>query len=359
MPVVVAPLWVRYHPYVTRARASLFALVLIGTAASSAISTGCHTPTVQEAEQKGDVAFLDEASSGDAVAALGRLADTNPAARAALAKRADSDVNVYLAAWAAALRGAPWGGEMLRQGLADPARAGLAASALPRRDIRVAPFVTDLEQSMVRLSSSLQGSVIAAVLSSIGPGAHAAVERRLVDPHTRGAMCQGLSSPDASGDAKSTLLAVPSEARDNPSCVATVTALAKTDEVVLGWLATAAEPGLLSVAAKGDLPCPRLTIVWQRALAERPKETYGALAVPLSFALKRCAHELDPALSALLFQAPAARACIVQAIDPIGAETTELRETCKTLPVATRGGDNRTRERAQDTIENACKNVRQ
>ncbi len=358
MHVVVPPLWVRYHPRVTRARALLFTLVLIGTV-SAAISTGCHAPTVQEAEQKGDVAFLDEASSGDAVAALGRLADTNPAARAALAKRAESDMNVYLAAWAATLRGAPWGAEMLRQGLADPARAGLAASALPRRDIRVAPFVTDLEQSMVRLSSSLQGAVIAAVLSSIGPSAHAAVERRLVDPHTRGAMCQGLSSPDASGDAKSTLLAVPSEARDNASCVSTVTALAKTDEVVLGWLATAAEPGLLSVAAKGDLPCPRLTTVWQRALAERPKETYGALAVPLSFALKRCAHELDPALSALLFQAPAARACIVQAIDPIGAETTELKETCKTLPLATRGGDNRTRERAQDTIENACKNVRQ
>jgi hypothetical protein len=212
---------------------------------------------------------------------------------------------------------------------------------------------------MVRLSSSLQGAVIASVLASIGPGAHAAVERRLIDPHTRGAMCQGLSSPDASGDAKSTLLAVPSDARDNPSCVATVTTLAKTDEVVLGWLAIGAEPGLLSVAAKGDLACPRLTTVWQRALSERPRETYGALAVPLSFALKRCAHELDTVLSTLLYSAPAARACIVQAIDPIGAETTELKETCKTLPVATRGGDNRTRERAQDTIDNACRNVRQ
>jgi hypothetical protein len=287
------------------------------------------------------------------------MADTNPTARNALGKRADSDVNVYLAAWAATLRNAPWGGEMLRQGLADPARAGIAASALPRRDIRVAPFVGDLEQAMVRLSSSLQGAVIGAVLASIGPGAHAAVERRLLDANTRGAMCQGLSSPDASGDAKSTLLAVPADARDNQSCVATVTTLAKTDEVVLGWLATGAEPGLLSVAAKGDLPCPRLTTVWQRALAERPRETYGALAMPLSFALKRCAHELDPVLSTLLFQAPAARACIVQAIDPVGAETTELKETCKTLPVATRGGDGRTRERAQDTIENACKNVRQ
>lgn len=343
-----------------RARAPFFSLVLTASLAVPAVVLGaCHTPTIQEAEQKGDVAFLAEAGTGDAIAALGRLADNAPAARAALDKRADSDVNVYLAAWSATLRNAAWGAEMLRQGLADPARAGMAASALPRRDIRVAPFVTDLEQSMSRLSASLQGSVIAAVLASIGPGAHNAVERRLIDPHTRGAMCQGISSPDASGDAKSTLLAVPSDARDNASCVATVTTLAKTDEVVLGWLATGAEPGLLSTAAKGDLPCPRLTTVWQRALAERPKETYGALAVPLSFALKRCAHELDPVLSTLLFQAPAARACIVQAIDPVGSETTELKETCRTLPVATRGGDNRTRERAKDTIDNACKNVRQ
>ncbi len=356
MPVVAVPLF-GYHRIVPRARATFFALFLFTSAAP--LAAGCHAPTVQEAEQKGDVAFLDDAAGPDSVAALGRLADSNPAARSALSKRADSDVNVYLAAWSATLRNAPWGGEMIRQGLADPARAGMAASALPRRDIRVAPFVSDLEQAMVRLSSSLQGAVIAAVLASIGPGAHPAVERRLIDPHTRGAMCQGISSADASGDAKSTLLAVPSEARDNASCVATVTTLAKTDEVVLGWLATGAEPGLLSVAAKGDLPCPRLTTVWQRALAERPKDTYGALAVPLSFALKRCAHELDPVLSTLLFQAPAARACIVQAIDPSGAETTELKETCKTLPVATRGGDNRTRERAQDTIENACRNVRQ
>jgi hypothetical protein len=301
--------------------------------------------------------MLEQAGTADAVAALGRLADKDESARAALDRRADTDINVFIAAWAAVLRNAPWGADFLRKGLADPARASLAAQAFPRRDTRVAPFTNDLDQAVVRLSSSLQGAVVASVLASIGPAAHASVEKRLIDPKTRGVMCEGIASPDASGDAKSTLLAVPVEARDNQACVNAVSSLAKTDDVVLGWVATGAEPGLLTVAGKGDLPCPRLAEAWRRALTERPHETFPALSVPLSFALSRCSRDLDPVLAGLINQAPASRACIVQAIDPYGAGSSDLKETCKVLPLAVRTGDGRTHDRANEILSHACKNI--
>jgi hypothetical protein len=66
---------------------------------------------------------------------------------------------------------------------------------------------------------------------------------------------------------------------------------------------------------------------------------------------------LDPVLAGLINQAPAARACIVQAIDPYGVGSSDLKETCKALPLAVRTGDARTHDRANETLTHACKNI--
>ena len=319
----------------------------------------CKPKSVTEAEATHDIAWLAEDTSPQSVAALGRLADADPKALAALEKRALLDVNAYIAAWEAVTRKAPWGTTFLKTALADPTRADTAATALPRRDPRLVPFVPDLEGAVVRLSAGRRGSVVAGVLASIGPAAHAHVERRLIDPKTRGAMCDGIALPEASGDAKSLILAVPPEGRDHASCVDFVLTMASTENVVLDWLALSAEPGLLTATAKSTLPCARLGVVWAKGLVERAPETHSALTVPLQISLRRCAAALDPIVADLLLKAPRARGCIMQAIEPYGGELTDLRLTCKAL----RGGwvsgeSNRIRERADDALAHGCKFVK-
>lgn len=329
-------------------------LLLLGAAAAA-----CRTKTVGEAEAKRDVAWLAGDRSPQATAALGRLADGDPRAITALEKRSSIDVNAYIAAWEAVTRSAAWGTSFLRTALADPTRSDVAATALPRRDPRLIPFGPDLEGAVVRLSAGHRGSVVAGVLASIGPTAHAQVERRLLDPKTRGAMCDGIALPEASGDAKSLMLAVPPEGRDHASCVDLVLTMAATESVVLDWLALSAEPGLITATAKSTLPCARLSVVWAKGLVERPPETHAALTVPLELSLRRCASTLDPVLAELLEKAPRSRACIMQAIDPYSGELTDLRLTCRAL----RGGwvaseSLRIRERAQDALAHGCQFVR-
>jgi hypothetical protein len=316
---------------------------------------GCKSRSTSEAEAKRDVPWLGEQGTPEAVAALGRLADTEPRALAALEARAGSDVNTYIAAWGAVLRNAAWGATFIRAGLGDPARAEMTASALPRRDARMTPFVPDLEASIVRLAAGRGGSLVAGVLSSIGPPAHAAIERRLIDPKTRGAMCDGISVPEASGDSKSLVLAVPADARDHSSCVGLVLEMAATEDVVLGWLATGAEPGLLNAAAKSTLACPRVATIWRKGLIERPAEAQTALAVPLQRSLARCASALDPVLGELLAKAPRARTTIVMAIDPFGGDLQSLPRTCTALKEGYANNESpRVRERARDAIAHGC-----
>lgn len=303
---------------------------LLASAFSLAI-LACDPKNATEAESRKDVAWLASNPTGEGVAALGRLADTDPRAVAALEARASRDVNVYIAAWAAVTRNAAWGTKFLKDGLADPGRAELAASALPRSDARLVPFIADLEGAVLRLSAGTRSNVIAGVLASIGPAAHAAVEHRLVDAKTRGAMCDAIRLPEASGDAKSVLLAVPATARDNPSCVSAVVEMAATEDVVLDWVATGAEPGLLGAAATGSLPCARLALVWKKALASRPSDAQPALAVPLQRSLIRCSVQLDPVLGDLLTNEPKSRAAIVQSIDPWGTELASMKLTCAAL----------------------------
>ena len=275
------------------------ALLLVVVGASLGLASGaCKPKTAGEAEAKHDVAWLADDASAQSVAALGRLADKDPAAVAALEKRAQLDVNAYIAAWEAVTRSAPWGTTFLKTALSDPTRADVAATALPRRDPRLIPFVPDLEGAVVRLSAGRRGSVVAGVLASIGPAAHAHVERRLVDAKTRGAMCDGVALPEASGDAKSLVLSVPPEARDHASCVDFVLTMASTENVVLDWLALSAEPGLITATAKSNLPCARLGLVWSKGLVERSRaadaacRNGGCLAEE---ALQQSAHVRDHA----------------------------------------------------------------
>ena len=318
---------------------------------------GCRPSTIAEAERKGDVAWLDENGTPDAVAALGRLADTNAKAVAALETRSTFDASAWRAAWDAVVRGAPWGTRMLRDGLADPKRAELAAGAVARHDARLAQFTGDLEQALVRLSATLQNFNVSSALASIGPPAHQAIERRLVDASTRPAMCRGIASKDGEPDARAVLVAVPESARDAPSCVTAVVSIAADDDPMLGWLGEKAETGMLGAAGKEEtLPCARLHVAWTKALAARPAATYTALTVPLGYAIKRCPAEMDGVLADAIAHMPATHAFVVEAIDPFDGYGKALHATCAALPMVAAGRDGAViRERASDALLHACR----
>lgn len=315
----------------------------------------CGPRTVGEAERRRDIRWLTANTSGDATAALGRLADTEPKAQAALEARPPQDLDVYIAAWAAVTRNAGWGSSLIRAALADPARAEIASSALPRKDVHLVPFIADLENAMLKMSTGTRGRLIAGVLASIGPPAHAAVEHRLVDSKTRGLMCDGIGMPEASSDAKAILLAVSAEARDAPSCVTAVVDIARTEDPVLDWIASTGEPGLLGIAAKSTLPCPRVATMWNKALATRGVDAQAAMTVPLERSIERCATELDPILAGLLTKAPRARPTIIQAIDPYGTGLANMKETCGAFRRGYANGENAlARERVHDALRRGC-----
>lgn len=315
----------------------------------------CDPKNAVDAEARKDIAWLTANPTGDSIAALGRLADTNESAVKALEARAENDLNTHIAAWSAVTRNAPWGTTFVKNSLANPTRADMASSALPRKDARLTPFIPDLDAAVVRLSAGKRGVAMAGLLASLGTPAHAVVERRLLDPKTRSAMCDGINLPDASGDAKSTLLAVPAEARDNPSCVRAVIEMSATEPVVRDWLATGAEPGLLGVAATSTLPCEPLTQVWRKALAERPVESQAALTVPLQRSISRCLTTLDPAMAELLAKTPRSRSPIVNAIDPFGTELANLKETCGALKKGYANSESPgVRERANQALARGC-----
>jgi len=320
--------------------------------------SSCRPATIAEAEAKHDIRWLDENGTPDAIAAIGRLADADEKAVAALDARSSFDPQSFVAAWAAVSRGAPWGAAAIKRGLADPKRSDLAASALGRGDPRLVPFVGDLDAALVRLSASAQNLNVASALASVGPAAQDSMQRRLADAATRGAMCRGIASKASSSEARRVLLAVPEAARDAPSCVDAVVRVAADDEAALVWLATRGEPGLLGAAgSSGAFPCTRLHVVWTKALTSRPPETYPALTVPLGYAVKRCAAELDGVLADAIVHLPATREVVIQAIDPFGAYGGALQATCAALPAVAAGRRDSAivRERAEDALNQACK----
>jgi hypothetical protein len=335
-------------------------LALAGTLTFLAL-TACAPKNVTEAQEKGNIAWLDANGSPEAISALGLMADNNAHALDVLGARAGYDVNAYIAAWSATEREAPWGPAMLRSGLADPLRAETAAAAMVRKDGHLTLFVPDLESALMRIAASANSVAIASVLASAGPAATAAVARRLEDSATRGAMCRGIGSPDASADARRVLMTVPATSRDHASCIEAALKMAAENDAALDWLATKAEPGLLSAAGRSEeFPCPRIKSLWTSAFASRPFAAHATLTVPLMNAVARCGPQMDPVLADALGRWPVTHTLIATAIDPYGAETASLKATCTALhAVASNTSDSAlVRGRASDALTHGCRGNR-
>jgi hypothetical protein len=320
------------------------------------LSVACRPTTIAEAETRGDIPWLDQNGTPDAMAALGRLSDRDPKALLALEAHSSFDVQPFKAAWAAVVRGAPWGATMLRAALADPKRADAAASGMGKHEPQLRPFLGDLESALLRLSASTQNVNVAGTLASVGPPARAVIARRLADPTTRGAMCRGIAIFGGDADARNALIEAPLTSRDDPACVDAVVRVSADDDAALTWLAERGEPGLLGAAGKsGVLPCARLHFAWVKAFAERPTDVYAALGVPLGYAVKRCAAEMDGVLADAIVHSPGAHGVVMQAVDPFGSYSEALHATCAALPIIVGGKDSAVvRERASDALHHAC-----
>ncbi len=317
----------------------------------------CKPRSVAEAESQKNVAWLDETGDQDSIAALGRLADKDKGALGALERRAMSDVNVYIAAWQASVRNAPWGDDLLRAALHDPSRASVAAQAFPRKDPHVVHFVRELEDAVISLATAKDGGLVAGVLASAGKGSEEAIDHRLADGKTRGIMCQGISSPTAAAEARSRLLEGPATYRDHPSCTTALLTLAEKDDTILVWLGKKGEPGLLTAVAKGTLPCPRVARLWQEALPAREAAQRSALTVPLAKSIERCASDLDAPLAESLAGDKEGRATILLALDPVSAQRDRLPRTCSQLRTVAKTkavGERDLIGRADDLAQNAC-----
>jgi hypothetical protein len=138
--------------------------------------------------------------------------------------------------------------------------------------------------------------------------------------------------------------------------VEAVLKLAIDNDAALEWLATLAEPGLLSAAGShNEFPCARLKPLWATALATRPPAGHTTLTVPLRSSVARCAAALDPVLSEGLLHDPAAYDLIVSGIDAYGSETQDLKLTCATLRAsAGTRGTSITRGRALEALHKGC-----
>lgn len=319
---------------------------------------GCKTKDVHDAEAHGDVAFLESNEAPESTAALGRLADTSPRALAALEGRAKrADVNAFIAAWQGETRGASWSGAIFHEGLADPARAVVAQSALPRKDARVAALLPDLEAAFAKLPPS-DAARVGALVVSLGAPAKPAVVRALERDSTRAAMCGALASPDASAEALDAFRKVPKEKRDDAACATLAAGRAESDDTMAAWLGADAEAGLLASASRrGTLSCPRAAIVWEKALLGRSHEDHAPLSSELAATTARCAEAMDPVLAKAIALTDEPRTWVVAAIDPQDRVLERLPLLCNGAKAAANGGPGtsvRTRERARDMVARGC-----
>ena len=262
----------------SRIRTALRRSVLhaLGCVIAVGLLLGCRPTTIAEEERRSDDPWLDQNGTPNAVEALGRLADDNAKALAAIRTRSSFDVQAFKAAWTAVLRRAPGGTSLLHDGLTDPRLLDLPRARDGPCQIRKSSAFADLEAALVRLSASTQNFNVSSVLASAGPAAHDAIERRLEDASTRGAMCRGIASKGAAPGAHKVLLGAPEAARDSPTCVLAVVGIAVDDDAVLAWLAERGEPGMLGAASKEEtLPCARLHVAWTRALTSRDRNLYS------------------------------------------------------------------------------------
>jgi len=314
------------------------------------------TTTVAEAEKKGDVEWLVANGSPEAVQVLGRLADTNPRAVEALRERPKTDIGVPIAAWHGHGRGQKWATDLMKEGLLDPARAETFASAMIRGNPRVLDFLPDLEESLVRSSASGRGSAVSGTIASLGKSAEEAVQRRLADGRSRGAMCRGLASTEADPRLRELLFKLGPAARDETSCIDMVVGIAEKDDAAFKWLVKEGEPGLLNAASKPTgFMCDKIGALWTGVLEVRSPKEYAAFSVPLSEAIKRCPNFLDTTLSQLLRKRPESHAFVVAAVDPYGGALAMMRFTCAQLGViAQQHAHPLTRERAGDAYRHGC-----
>lgn len=325
--------------------------------AASLSIAGCTPSTVEEAEKKADVAWLDDRGDEDSVAALGRLADANANAVERLRARSATDHRVFAVAWDAHTRGAAWGTTLLHDAIRDPARFERASAALPPGDQRTAPFATDLSDAMTSGNYPPDGTVSAAtVLSAVGSAAHAIVEARLEDERTRASMCRGLGAGWASTDATATLRAKATIARDTPACTAAIARIASVDETTLTWLAKDADPPLLGAASGARvMPCDDVRQAWTLALSHREEATYSALAVPLRSAATRCGDPIDQAIFDALGEHPKVADLVVEAYHPAHARGIRLKKSCERLArIAQKMKSEHNRERAALSLRHAC-----
>ncbi len=312
-------------------RALLLGIVLVS----------CTPSSVNDAEKKHDVAWLVKNGSSDAIRALGKLADTDKPAEDALEKLSTqgssasldggaSALDVYIAAWAGVERKAPWATAMIKRALGDRARMEDAATVIKHDGPGVAAFTSELDVALKNGCHVVCGSALA---SAPGPDVPHLIELRLADAGTREAMCNGLGTDASTKEARAVFMRVPDSSRDAPTCPAAAARMATHDDDVLAWLAKTAESGLLRGVGTSDwLACDRVAKLWTMALGSREHAVFGALAVPLGAAIKRCAKALDPMLSGALVSDAASQTLAVTAIDPHDPSVMDLAASCAALP---------------------------
>lgn len=320
--------------------------------------SACTPSNATEAEARKDVAWLSRDGSPGSVAALGRIADGDKKAQDVLetlsqqtesARTLDGGagaLDVWLAVWNGVERNAAWAPEMLKRALADHDRMNDAASSIKRGSSQVGAFVVALDGAM-KIGCDVRCAGVLA--STTGPIATNAISQRLQDDKTREAMCAGLGSAESSKDARLTFTRAAESSRNAPACTGAAAQMAKTDDDVLTWLGQGAEPGLLRAAAASDaLPCVRIARIWSTAFVSRDHAAYGALALPLGAAVKRCPKELDVALAAAMGSDADAQTLAVSAIDTRDANARDLPHTCAALPnVARHAASPQTKARAE------------
>ena len=332
------------------------AFALAGAVAAGV--AGCEPSSVEDAEARGKVAWLARQNSVAAVAALGRLADSDERAVEVLEERAEAgSTSTFVAAWEATRRGAAWGPPMLKEALGREAVAEKAALAMGRGDAKLALFLPELEAALVALEEKgHRGLPVATLLASAGDAAEASVRARLGDGRTRGAMCQALQAPEASPAAHRALYAVTPSARDHAACMEVVLRRAEVDEAALQWLGAEAEPGLVGEASESPrVACDKLRALWAVAFARRSALDAAGLEVPLAAALRRCPRELDGEVSRCLRKQMAWRETILGALDPRGPLASTVPLTCVEVANVSKGDTPRAQERAEELTRGGCR----
>lgn len=316
---------------------------------------GCHPSTVTEAEAQRDVAWLGDHPGRASMEALSRLADHDERAREVLMKRR-GDADVYVAAWQAHTRGAPWGEKVLRAGLVSPDDLPLVVGAIPSSHPRLAAIAGDLA-SGVRAGKGESAAAAAALLASVGPAAEPPLAELVASADTRDAACAGLASPQATPEARMILVRATADARTSPACRTTIFRHASIDGRVLDWLGREGEASLIAASVE-KLDCPKQGALWDRVFASS-RESLVDVEPALAASMSKCAAQVDPVTARALPGTRRARSAILHALAVEDAHAEKLEATCKQLPRLSHGRsvDDDVRSLAGAVHGSRCKSV--